>query len=62
MDLDKIEMFVNTQCQGSVRALMVDGQPRGATFSRSSWATTSDLPAQLQPPYQPLLFRVSLGL
>ena len=60
MDLGKVEMFVNAQCRGAVRSLVVDGKPRSASFGLSNWASGSDLPAALQPPaYTPLLFKVS---
>ena len=59
MTLGRIEMFVSAQCRGAVKTLKVDGQPKGTSFELSNWATTSDLPAALQPPaYKPLVFKV----
>ncbi len=59
MSLGKIEMFVNAQCRGAARILKVDGQNKAASYGFSHWYTTSNLPAALQPPYKPMLFKVS---
>jgi hypothetical protein len=63
MDIDKVEIFINNQCQGAVRSLTVNGASRGPSYASTTWWTTSNLPPNLQPPYKPLMFKLTqLGL